>query len=74
MLERPRFDAGHRQPITRPVEQDMAQVEIDGGDNLTRPQHHHFVGECLQSGLAGVFGARKLTRSHVQERDADDGV
>ncbi len=74
VLERPRLDAGHRQPITRPVEQDLAQVEIDGGDNLTRPQHHHLVGERLQPGLAGVFGARKLTRRQVEQRDPDDGV
>ena len=49
VLERPRLDAGDRQPIAGAVEQHAAQIEIDRRDNLARPQHHHFVRQRLQA-------------------------
>ena len=72
VLERPRLDARHGKPITGAVEQHAAQIEIDCRDNLARPQHHHLVGQRLQPGRAGVFGAGKLARRQVQKRDAHD--
>ena len=63
VLECPRLDARHRQPVAGAVEQHAAQVEIDRRDDLARPQHHHFVGQRLQAGRARRTRRRKTRPS-----------
>ena len=66
VLERPRLDARDRQPVARAIDEHMSQVEPNWRDDFAGPQHRHLVGQGLQAGLTGIFGAGEFARGQIQ--------